>query len=296
MLPTNAHGIENAADTCGGVRSRSWARHDRRWFDADDFCVHFSGVFPFAPGNLGEDGVSRSINVSGFKSRAGSGDVLGHGFLGPGRIRGAYKNRQGEANARAGAAFAGYLALRGGCGNLELESEPVADAFGVGDANHARWGFGLGVRAGVAIEGECDPNAGSDIAAFQALDEHAGAGDVDGVRGLHAHAERAAPAEAGGKAELGARVLAQFGWDRHAIHAGHRSGRVRGRQTKRTVGETEVMEGVVTIGAGCRARGWTAAKTHCVGRSAVIAWREWGAFREGRWTRMSSVALHAASR
>ena len=70
------------------------------------------------------------------------------------------------------------------------------------------------------------------VAAFEALDEHSAAADIDGLRGFKSHSERAAPTEASREAELRARVLAQFGWDRHAIHGGHRSVREKGRQTE----------------------------------------------------------------
>ncbi len=79
------------------------------------------------------------------------------------------------------------------------------------------------------------------IAAFQALDKHAAATEVNRLRGLKAHAERSTPAEAGRKAELRARMLAQFGWDRHAIHGGHRSLGAKSRQTEAKVGSARIL-------------------------------------------------------
>lgn len=234
LIPPDADRVENAAYAGGRIGAGRVAGNDRSRFDTHDFRVHFAGVFPFAPGNFGEDGVSGGVNVSGLEARAGVGDVLSHRFFGPRGIGGADENRESETDARAGAAFARNFVPGFAARKFELKSDLIAAARRAGYANDLRGRFGLrGSR--LSVVWESDPDARMKVAAFDALDEHSAAANVDGLRGFKTHAERAAPAEPGRKVELRARMGAQFGWDRYAIHSGHRSLGARVRQTEANV-------------------------------------------------------------
>ena len=126
--------------------------------------------------------------------------------------------------------------LRGAPGALpvELQGDLVAAAGSFRHAHHARRRFRLCSRS-VAIERVGNPNAGTDVAAFAALNQEAAAPHIDGVCGREPHAQRSTPSETSRKAELRTGMLAQFGWDRHAIHGGHRSLGAMGRQTEAKV-------------------------------------------------------------
>src|SRR5271170_247516 len=70
-VPADGYAGENCAHSGEGIGEWSGARRRRGVLDAHDARGNFAGARPIAPGNFGEDGVARRINVRGFE--AGSG-------------------------------------------------------------------------------------------------------------------------------------------------------------------------------------------------------------------------------
>src|SRR5580704_5486120 len=156
----------------------------------------FSGAGPITPGDFGEDGVARGIDMRGFEAGTGARNILGHGFLGPGEAQGADEDGEREGNSGARAPFAIVGARGDSRRQLQLQRDLIPRAVARFDAHHTCGSFRGSSGGGRSVEGKHHPDARPRLAGFVALHADAVARDVQRVGGLHAHAQRAAPADA----------------------------------------------------------------------------------------------------
>src|SRR5580692_9836056 len=163
----------------------------------------FAGGLPIGPGDFGKDRGARGINVRGFEAGSGARKILGHGFFGPGETESTHKYGERKGNSGAGAALAIGGPRRDSRGKFQLQRDLVSRAGARFHAHHARWSFRRHSGGGSGVEGKNDPDARARFAGFSALDANAVAGNVERVRGFHAHAQRTTPTYACGKSQLG---------------------------------------------------------------------------------------------